>query len=270
MTLLKPDATKVVELAFRNIPSCAVRVYKIDLMKFSLLKRNLTNITKINLAGIRPYYQAQVELGDGKDYQDRKHQLALPLEDEGAYLVVGSGAGLYASGLILVSPLVVDVQEDAASGRVRVTVKEMTGAKQGGAKVGSAREDGARDKGAKYLADVHVKVIGSNNGEFTSGETDLRGTFVADAIAGSSTVIAQTDGGNYAFFRGQTHLGQELQNQAAANAASDSEQKREPTSQRDLLKNVFRGQQDASRGNAVKLQKLYQNKAKGVQVEQAK
>jgi hypothetical protein len=51
-----------------------------------------------------------------------------------------------------------------------------------------------------------VKVIGSGNQDFVSGETDLRGVFVADGIQGTSTVIAQIDPTRYAFFRGQTPL----------------------------------------------------------------
>ena len=47
------------------------------------------------------------------------------------------------------------MQEDEVSGRVRVNVMD--------------RATG------KYLKDVHVKVIGSENTDFLSGETDLLG-----------------------------------------------------------------------------------------------
>ena len=47
-------------------------------------------------------------------------------KEEGAYLVVCRGDDLHASGLVLVTPLAVEVQEDAASGRVRTTVKDAT------------------------------------------------------------------------------------------------------------------------------------------------
>ena len=139
-----------------------MKVYRIDLMKFSLLKRNLAGITQINLAGIRPLMKPRLNLGDGKDYRDRTHKLALPLKDEGAYLVVCRGGDLYASGLVLVSPLAVEVQEDAASGQVRVTVKNVV-----------------KDR---YVSDVQAKVIGSRNADFVSGETDLRGVFVAQGV----------------------------------------------------------------------------------------
>jgi hypothetical protein len=100
---------------------------------------------------------------------------------------VGRGENLHASGLVLVSPLTIDVQEDAPAGRVRVTVKN------------SQKDD--------YIAEAHAKVIGSRNSEFISGASDLRGVFVAEGIQGKSTVIAQVDDSRYAFFRGQTELG---------------------------------------------------------------
>ncbi len=186
VTTIEPDAEKTIELNFRNISELAVKVYRIDLMKFGLMQRNLDRITAINLAGIKPYHEETVSLGDGKDYRDRSKDLRLPLKDEGAYLVVCRGEHLYASGLVLVSPLALNVAEDVQSGRVRVTVK-----------------DSASDS---FVGDVHVKVIGSANDQFQSGATDLRGLFVADDIKGSSTVIALVDDDKYAFFRGQTSL----------------------------------------------------------------
>ncbi|NIO30891.1 MAG: hypothetical protein GTN75_03720, partial [Gemmatimonadetes bacterium] len=55
VTTVKPGEAAEVEMKFRNIANCDAKVYRIDLMKFSLLKRNLGGITNINLAGIRPY-----------------------------------------------------------------------------------------------------------------------------------------------------------------------------------------------------------------------
>ena len=171
VTTVAPDKPVEIELKYRNIAECAAKVYRIDLMKFALMKRDLQGITQINLAGIRPYHEATIKLGDGKDYRDCAKPLELPLKEDGAYLVVCRGENLYASDLVLVTPLAVDVQEDAVSGQVRTTVKDST-----------------KDS---YLRDVHVKVIGSRNDDFVSGETDLRGVFVADGIEGTSTVIAQ-------------------------------------------------------------------------------
>ena len=187
VTTLRPNEPAKVELTFRNIPSVDFKVYRIDLMKFSLLKRNLGGITQINLAGIRPSHEETVKLGDGKDYRDRKQNLTLNIKEEGAYLVVVRGESLHASGLVLISPLAVEVAEEGSAGRVRVTVKDVVA--------------------DKYLSQVQAKVIGSRNGEFVSGMSDLRGVFIADGIKGKSTVIAQADDGRYAFFRGTSELG---------------------------------------------------------------
>jgi hypothetical protein len=183
---IKPDDAKNVELRFRNISQAAIKVYRINLMKFGLMQRNLDRITAINLAGIKPYHEQTVHLGDGKDFRDRTKQLTLPLKTEGAYLIVCRGENLYASGLVLVSPLTLMVQEDATSGRVRVSVKDTTG--------------------DAFVSDVHVKVIGSANDDFVSGDTDLRGLFIADDIRGTSTVIAASNTDRYAFYRGKITL----------------------------------------------------------------
>jgi len=222
-------------------------------MKFSLLKRNLGGITGINLAGIRPYHEAAVELGDGKDYRDRTHKLPLPLKEEGAYLVVCRGEDLHASGLVLVTPLTVEIQEDAASGRVRTTVK-----------------DRAADR---YLGDVHVKVIGSNNSEFVSGETDLRGVFVADGIQGKSTVIARAEGSRYAFFRGKTLLAMavpEARRQAAPEA-KPSASKKSPSLKQQLLKGLQDQNWDFQKEQVDQLQEMYDAAPsnEGVEIQKA-
>ena len=186
---VKPSEPAEVELKFRNVAACDLKVYRIDLMKFSLLRRNLGGITQINLAGIRPHHEAVVALGDGNDYRDRTRKLPLPLKEEGAYLVVCRGDDLHASGLVLVTPLAIEVQEDAVAGRVRTTVKDRTA--------------------DKCLHDVHVKVIGSRNEDFVSGQTDLRGLFVADGIRGVATVIAQAGPSRYAFHRADAAAAQE-------------------------------------------------------------
>ncbi|WP_182868017.1 tetratricopeptide repeat protein [Rhodopirellula sp. JC639] len=184
-TLVPKDKCEVV-LQHRNVRDVFIKVYRIDLMKFGLTQRNLDQITAINLAGIKPYHQETIRLGDGKDYRDRETKVALPLDEQGAYLVVARSENLYSSGLLVVSPLALTVEEAPVSGRVRVTVKDKT-------------------KDA-FLGDVHVKVIGSANDKFVSGQTDLRGLFVADAIRGKSTVIAVSEDDQYAFHRGSVLL----------------------------------------------------------------
>ncbi|QEG41940.1 tetratricopeptide repeat protein [Roseimaritima ulvae] len=221
VTTIEPDAAKQVELEFRNLSEAAIKVYRIDLMKFGLMQRNLDRITAINLAGIQPYHEEVVSLGDGNDFRDRTKPLTLPLNEEGAYLIVCRGENLYASGLALVSPLKLLVQEDATSGRVRVSVKDAT-------------ED-------SFVSDVHVKVIGSANDKFVSENTDLRGLAIADDIRGTSTVIAMHDSNRYAFYRGQTVL-QEVQTEPNAPEAGQqaAEQPGKPSKGKGALRdNLF-------------------------------
>jgi uncharacterized protein YfaS (alpha-2-macroglobulin family)/outer membrane protein assembly factor BamD (BamD/ComL family) len=250
VTTVKPGDMAGVKLSFRNVATANVKVYRIDLLKFGLMQRNLNRITAINLAGIRPYHELDLKLGDGKDYKDRNQEMKLPLKEEGAYLVVCRGENLYASGLVLVSPLVLDVQEDVVSGRVRVTVKD--------------------DVKNQYTRDVHVKVIGTRNSDFTSGETDLRGIFVADAIGGQSTVIARAGDDRYAFYRGKTSLRpQDEKKKNGQPAAPQSQQKPGDADKDDLLRNIRGSNGSIQLEQRSNYKNLLRNNDKGVKANKA-
>ncbi len=182
LTTAAPGNPVEIGLEFRSLASCDVKVYRIDLMKFGLERRDLAGISQVNLAGVRPRHEEHVSLGDGQDYRDRTHKLTLPLKEEGAYLVVCRGDDLYASGLVLVSPLSLAVHQDMQSGEVRATVKNTA--------------ENRCERG------VHVKVIGGRNAEFVSGSTDFRGVFTAQGIQGPATVIAFVEPSRYALHRG--------------------------------------------------------------------
>ncbi len=203
-----------VEIAYRNVKTAVLQVYRVDLMKLALVEKNLTQITSVNLAGIKPIMEQTVSLGDGHDYVEKSTRVELDLsamltkpgeaaggngsggnagdgegegadanghDGTGAYLVICRGDDLFASGLVLVTPLAVEVQEDTASQRARVNVVD------------------AINRGG--LKNVHVKVIGSEMSRFIDGDTDLRGVFVADSVAGYPTAIARDEGGRFAFYR---------------------------------------------------------------------
>lgn len=250
VTTVKPGAMAKVPLKFRNVSAANIKVYRIDLLKFSLLQRNLARITAINLAGIRPYHDLSLALGDGKDYRDREKELELPLKDEGAYLVVCQAENLYTSGLALVSPLALEIQEDALSGRVRVTVKDTVA--------------------DRYAHDIHVKVIGSANEQFVSGQSDLRGIFVADGIVGTSTVIAKTGDNRYAFYRGKLPLGNVAPQPPAANTpAAGGEKKPGQQSQQILRENLQLQNGDFNSEQRTNYRGLLRNRKQGVEVKSA-
>src|SRR5262249_29281820 len=155
-----------------------------------------------------------VALGDGADYDDKARSIELPLTKEGAYLVMIRGENLYTSGIVLVSPVELEVLEDAPGGRVRVTVRD------------------ARTK--EFLTKVQVKVIGSDHPQFLSGETDLRGVFVAEGVRGMVTAVARQGTAQYAFYRGANYVGQPPQpaaNQPAAGAQAQGETAGKPMDQ---------------------------------------
>jgi hypothetical protein len=54
---------------------------------------------------------------------------------------------------------------------------------------------------------VQVKVIGSDNTGFLSGETDLRGVSVAEGVRGQVTAVARKGSAQYAFYRGTAYVG---------------------------------------------------------------
>ena len=144
----------------------------------------------MNLAGVFPLHEAAVELGDAGDYRDHTRQVELPLTKEGAYLVVARGGDLHASGLIVISPLTLEVQEDSDTGHVHITVKDRT-------------DD-------RCVRNAKITVTASGGGAPVVGQSDLRGVFAADGLSGTVTVIAQAEGegrpARYAFYRGRTSL----------------------------------------------------------------
>ncbi|MBM3333069.1 tetratricopeptide repeat protein, partial [Candidatus Sumerlaeota bacterium] len=147
---------------YRNVKQLDLRAYRVDLMKLYLMRRNLNNIADVDLAGIEPYTSKTVVLGEGMDYMDKKTSVPLALRDKGAFLVMAKGDELNRSSMILRSDLGLDVQEEPVSGRVRANVY--------------------RRASKLYLAKAEVKVIGEGNADFISGQTDLRGVFVAENI----------------------------------------------------------------------------------------
>lgn len=91
-------------------------------MKLYLQEKSLSRITGVNLAGITPLHESIIKLGDGKDYEDKSRDIPLDLEDEGANLAIVRGDDMFISGLVLITPFSIKVQEDPVSGRIRVNV----------------------------------------------------------------------------------------------------------------------------------------------------
>jgi len=247
VSTFKPGEPVELKVKYRNVKQAALQVYRVDLMKLYLREKNLANITKVNLAGISPQAELSVPLGDGRDYIEKETKVKLNVRDEGAYLVIVRGDDLFTSGVVMVTPLKMEVQEDAVSGRVRANVL-------------------STDK-AGYAAEVHVKAIGSADSEFKSGTTDLRGIFIADGLRGTATVIARQGETRYAFYRGEKWLGQPA-NQPAQGQAGQQAQPQAKQPQYDL--NLQMINKDIQHENLKQFdQYRRQDKQKGVEAKKA-
>ena len=242
-----PEPT--VPLESRNIAEADVTVYPVDLMRLYLSRRNLDAIAGIDLAGITPLVETTVPLGDGSDFEGRETPIPLPLESEGAYLVMVRGNDRYASGIALVSPLELDVLEEAEAGRVRVTVRHA--------------ETGA------LIPNVQVRVIGTGNDRFEAGTTDLRGVFVAEGVNGQVTAVARLGTDQYAFYRGTTSVGAPAR--TPADQAPVPGEPTEPVAGGEvLLEENLRLQNSENQLRQIeRLDRRYQEGGKGVQVDKA-
>jgi len=256
VTTVSPGEPVELAIDYRNIREAALQVYEVDLLKLYLREKNLADIARIDLAGIDPATEVVIPLGDGTDFADKGKTVKLDLKEEGAFLVICRGDDLFTSGLVLVTPLKLEIQEDAA-GSVRVNVRDTTA------------EEG-------YVPEVLVKVVGTGNDAFMSGHTDLRGIFEADGIIGSATVLARAGDRQFAFYRGTTSLGsppaapaqQTAEGQQPDQAAPAKGKKQLEKS--DYLDNVNKSNREIQDSNLKNWDTLRRGNNKGVEVQQAK
>ena len=253
VTTLQPGEAVEIKIDYRNIKEAALEIYKVDLMKLYLREKNLSNITAVDLAGIDPESSLSIPLGDGKDFADKTKKAKLPIKEEGAYLVICRGDNLYTSGLILITPLKLEIQETPDEGSVRVNVRDLTA-------------------GGNYIPEVLVKVVGTNNDLFLSGHTDLRGVFQADGVNGTATVLARAEGGKYAFYRGQKTHGTPPQPNAAAQEQMEGKPAggKKQLQQSDYLRNIDVQNKAVQDGNFKAWDVQRRGDNRGVEVQKAK
>ena len=177
----RPGETVTLELKYRNVDQAEVLAYRVDLMTLALREKDLSRVTEVKLSGISPTVSTTVELGQtgpGGGALPAVHEVELPLEEVGAYLVLVRGGDVHTSGLVLINQMQLVVGDDGS--RIRVQTVDPV-------------ED-------SLISEVEVRVIGSNG--VSSGSTDRRGIFASTGRAFSSTVIARRGSSDYAFHRG--------------------------------------------------------------------
>jgi tetratricopeptide (TPR) repeat protein len=247
VTEVRPGKTAEVELRYRNIEEAELLVYRVDLMTLYLRERNLSEVTAVNLAGIAPTQRKQVTLKSSTGMREAEQTVRLKLDEPGAYLVICRGDELHTSGLVLVSDIELEVEEDLGNGRLRVQALDR--------------------KGEGFVRDVDVRVVGSNGGDFVTGHTDPRGMFVAEGVSGSATVIARRGDQHYAFFRGMP-IGPPVA--PATPPAPSSQAPAQQLEAGDYLSNVFRFNAENQDSRAQRFDKEVQRERKGVSVGQTR
>jgi hypothetical protein len=246
VSLARPGEKAKLSISSRNLGTAELLVYPVDLMTLCLREKNLSRIADVNLAGIEPVVRASVELAGARSaFVQGEQQVELDLPKAGAYLVLARAEEHHASGLVLVTPLDLQVKEDAV-GRVRTHVLK--------------HSDGT------FVRDVDVKVIGSQNDAFVAGESDPRGLFVADGVHGVATVIARRGADEYAFWRGSTFLGAPVQQDEEARSKAPAEVERGEAG--DYLKNVLDLNRDLQNKRQQQLREEIRKDRKGVQLKQ--
>ncbi len=242
VSIFRPKDKINIKVKYRNIKELSIQIYNVDLMKLYLREKDLSKISQIHLAGIKPKISKVLTLGDGKDYIDKDRMIDLDIKDEGAYLIICRGDDIFTSGLILITPLEIEVQEDTVSGRVRVYVRDVMN--------------------NMYKEGVHVKAIGSAEKIIKSGKTDLRGLFIADNVKGIATIIARDDRDRYSFYRGSQWLGTPAPSQKYI-------EKQEAETQADYLSNIRIMNQAVQSENIMEFDQMRRTKQEGIQVQKA-
>lgn len=235
------------ELSHRNLHSAELLVYPVDLLTLYLREKDLSRVTQVNLAGISPAIRKTVTLKASTDERTQETEVELELSEPGAYLVICRGEELHTSGLVLVSDLDLEVNEDPYSERLRVTaLDERTG---------------------RYVRDVDVRVVGSADGKIEQGKTDPRGLFIADGVRGVATVIARHEERQYAFHRGSVSFGAQLDEQLRRGEADKAQSQ---LGSQDYFQNVIDFNADNALFRGKRLDEEIRQSRKGVQVKVVK
>jgi TolA-binding protein len=173
----------ILEVKHKNIGKITAKIYKVDFVILALTERNLSDITKVDLSGIKPLMEKEYDLDYERGYLPAETEITLPIEDKGAYLLVVRSEVGERSSIILKSDLRMDVLE-TTDGNVRVTVTDINN---------------------RFIQNMKMYFKGTNNDTFKITKTDLRGMAQISGITGNLMIIGDLDG-EYVFYRSKKYL----------------------------------------------------------------
>jgi len=241
VTLLQPEDKTELELTWRNIKEASVRIYRVDLLRLYVLQKSLSGIRGIQLAGIKPFKEVKITLGEHGFLTQGKKKVTLPVEKAGAYLLMVQSSDMVTTGLVLKTALKLKVQENDETGRVSVHVF----------------------KAGKPVPGAYVKVAGSGDKRFRSGETDFRGIYAADQVMGKATVLVKA-GEAYAFHRGEKVLLAKHFRDQGRRYINKERKQQQPTN---VLQTLEKSNLFLQKNARKQLDELFDNDQKGVQIK---
>jgi hypothetical protein len=247
VTRVKPGEKVFLKLRAKNVAEVELAIHPVDLMTLYLREADLSKVAQVDLAGIAPQVARTLSLGAGNALREVEEQLELELPKQGAYLVIARGGELFASGLILVSELELDVHEDPQVAGVRVQVVD------------------ARD--GSFVREVDVRVVGSQDKKIQRANSDLRGIVSLTGVNGAATIIARAGQDRYAFYRGTTLLGTIQDRKQTGGVETKAV---EQLSQEGYLSNVMDLNRQSQSQRAGRLSEEIDKTRLGVQINQVK
>ncbi len=181
VTQIKEKEISKIDLTFKGLKNVMLKLYKVNFTILALKQKDLTKVTKINLSGIKPFFQRKYSLSRYIPHTPIKTSIKLPIKKVGAYLLVFKSDEVQGSGIILKSNLTLDVIEKTISGRVRITVL---------------------DNKNRFVKGVNIRFIGSKKGQYKRAVTDLRGSAETDNLSNIALVVGEKNN-HYCFYRGK-------------------------------------------------------------------
>ncbi|MEZ4467867.1 MAG: hypothetical protein R3F43_26355, partial [bacterium] len=166
-TRVKRGETLRIPVTAANVDTLHVRAYRLDLRTIFLRDGGLDEVMAVNVSGVSPVWSGERDVDS--DAFPRPYDVALPLEDRGAYLVQVDGGGISAVTLVVRSDL--DLRESPDPEGLRVMVR----------------------LAGKMAAGVALRSAGG--GSVQAATTDVRGV----ARVAGPNVLAFTDAGDVAF-----------------------------------------------------------------------
>ncbi|MBI4575085.1 MAG: tetratricopeptide repeat protein [Planctomycetes bacterium] len=173
LTVVRSGEPAGVDLDYLGVGELDLRLYRVDLVQLYLRAQGDVDLGRIEVAGFRPALSQHLALARPSGTARLRQRVPLELGEPGAYYLTARAGSFGASGLVLVSDLALELQEEP--GHLRVYVSD-------------ARLDGAAPNASvafiRRASPVRIDVE----------RTDLRGVAEVAGAAGQVTVVAERDG----------------------------------------------------------------------------